>query len=50
MIQEMEEKVKMIWGILKEAQNRQKVYAYAHKIDKIYKGGKVYLQVRLKNV
>jgi hypothetical protein len=41
-IQEMEEQMKMIKGRLKEAQDRQKSYVDAHRVDRNYKVGDKY--------
>jgi hypothetical protein len=38
-IQEMEEKMQMIRQRIKEAQDRQKIYADAHRVDRSYKVG-----------
>src|ERR1700678_473272 len=47
-IQEMEEHMKSIIQRIKEAQDRQKSYADAHRVDRSYKvGDRVFLRVKL---
>jgi hypothetical protein len=47
LIQEMEEQVIQIRQRLKEAQDRQKSYAYAHKTDQSYEvGDQVFIRIR----
>lgn len=46
-VQEMEEQMTMIKGGLKEAQDRQKSYVDAHRVDRSYEvGDRVFLRVR----
>jgi len=43
----MEEQMTMIWGRLKEAQDQQKSYVDAHRVDQSYEvGDRIFLRVR----